>query len=48
MPLWAYVGWRLVQSAVLVIVVVSLCFTIYGNYVAEELSGTRLCAAESL
>ena len=28
MSLWAYVGWRLVQSAVLVLVVVSLCFAI--------------------
>jgi len=28
MSLWAYVGGRLVQSAVLVLVVVSFCFTI--------------------
>jgi peptide/nickel transport system permease protein len=51
MALWAYVGWRVIQSAVLVLVVVTLCFVVIrlapGDpvlylYGAQSVSGETL------
>jgi len=51
MSLWAYVGWRLVQSAVLVLVVVSLCFAIIQMAPGDPvlyLYGAQSVSAETL
>lgn len=51
MSLWAYVGWRLVQSAVLVLVVVSLCFAIIQTAPGDPvlyLYGAQSVSAETL
>ena len=43
MSLGAYVGWRLVQSAVLVLVVVSICFAIIQNEDLLEAPPPGIC-----
>src|SRR5260370_32732636 len=51
MSLWGYVGWRLVQSAVLVLVVVSLCFAIIQMAPGDPvlyLYGAQSVSAETL